>query len=287
MTDRPIDASNAREAQYWNSATTRPWAELHERIDQLFVDITARALELAAPRVGEHVLDIGCGSGSTVLELARRVGPSGAVLGIDVSAASIETARQRIAAAQLTQARVLLADASIADLPAQRFDLAFSRFGVMFFSDPTATFARLRGAMKGDARLALAVFRPAKDNPWGTAPVSAVRHLLPPMTSPGPEEPGQFSWADPARVRRILEGAGFRAVSLTPYDPMMRIAGPGGAAEATDFAMKIGPIARAMAAGEVRDPEAVRAGLMAFFAQHDGPEGIRLPGALWLVGARA
>jgi SAM-dependent methyltransferase len=278
---------NSAESQYWNSAATRPWAELYERIDRVLSEPTRAVMELAVPQPGEHVLDIGCGSGSTVIALAQRVGPTGHVLGIDVSKQSIETAQRRIAEAKLSHASVLLADASKAELPSGYFDLLFSRFGVMFFADPTATFARLRGSMKPEGRLAFVVFRTAKENPWGTAPVGAVRHLLPPLPQPGPQDPGQFSWADPARVKRILEDAGFREVSLKPHDPTMKLAEPGGAAEAAEFAMQIGPVARAMSTGLVQDPVAVRLALKEFFSTHDGEAGVTLPGALWLVSARA
>ena len=242
-------------------------------------------MAFAAPQPGEHVIDIGCGSGSTVIELAKRVGRHGQVLGADVSQQSVEIAQRRIQQAGLTQAEVILADVSAYDFPADSFDLAFSRFGVMFFTDPRATFAKLRQSMRRDGRLAFAVFRTPKENAFGTAAVKAVEHLLPPIPQPGPEDPGQFSWADPTRVHLILEAAGFRDVALTPHDPMMRLAGPGGAAEAADFAMKFGPIARAMANGLVRNPDDVRIGLEAFFASHDSADGILLPGALWFVSA--
>ena len=287
MTELPADSPNAREVQYWNSTATRPWAEMHEPIDRLFAALTQTVLELADPQPGERVIDIGCGSGTTVLELARRVGPSGYVLGADISQQSVEKARERIAAAGLSQAEVSLCDVSVHPFATDSFDLAFSRFGVMFFADPTATFINLRRGMKDGGRLTFAVFRTPQENPWGTGPVAAVRHLLPPIKPPGPEEPGQFSWADPARVRRILEGAGFEDIFLTPLDPAMRLAGPGGAAEATDFAMTIGPIARAMSNAPATEPEAVRSGLEAFFRSHDSPQGIVLPGALWIVTARA
>ena len=287
MVEPLADSPNAREVQYWNSTVTRPWAEMHEPIDRLFAGLTQTALEFADPRPGERVVDIGCGSGTTMLELARRVGPSGYVLGADISQHLVDKARERIAAAGLSQARVSLCDVSTHSFAADSFDLAFSRFGVMFFSDPTATFINLRSGMKRGGRLAFAVFRTPQENPWGTAPVAAVRHLLPPLTPPGPDDPGQFAWADPARVRRILEGAGFEDVSLTRHDPAMRLAGPGGATEAADFAMNIGPIARAMSNASPPDPDAVRSGLEAFFNSHDGPQGIVLPGALWIVRARA
>ena len=287
MTELLADSPNAREVQFWNSAVARPWAEMHEPIDRLFVDLTQTVLELSAPQPGERVIDIGCGSGTTVLDLARRVGPTGYVLGADISQPSVEKARARIAAAGLSQAEVSLCDVSTHVFAPDNFDLAFSRFGVMFFTDPVATFINLRRGMKRDGRLTFAVFRTPQENPWGTGPVAAVRHLLPPIKPPEPEEPGQFSWADPARVRRILEGAGFKDVSLARHDPAMRLAGPGEAAQAADFAMTIGPVARAMSSGSVAEPAAVRSGLEAFFERHDSPQGIVLPGALWIVRARA
>jgi SAM-dependent methyltransferase len=288
MAGEASGSPNAREAQYWNSAVTRPWAERHEPIDRLFARLTQAALDVAAPRPGERAIDIGCGSGTTVLELAARVGPDGHVLGADIARQSVEKARERIAAAGIRHAEVTLADVSTHRFAPDSFDLAFSRFGVMFFSDPTATFANLRSAMKPGGRLALVVFRTAQENRWSTAPAAAVRHLLPPPAMPpGPEEPGMFSWADPARVHRILEGAGFREVSLTPHDPTLPFAGPGGAAEAADFAMHFGPVARAKSIGALTEPEAVRAGLHAFFESVEGPHGIVLPGAVWIVTARA
>ena len=221
MTDQRTGSPNAREVQYWNSAHTRSWADEYETIDRLFAGLTQIALDHAAPKLGERVIDIGCGSGTTVFELAARVGPSGYVLGADVSKPSVAKAQERIAAASVHQAEIILCDVSAHMFPANSFDLVFSRFGVMFFVDPVATFANIRTAMKSDGRLALAVFRTPQENKWATAALAAVRHLLPPITSPGPEEPGQFSWADAARVHRILESAGFKNISLTPHDLAM------------------------------------------------------------------
>ena len=278
---------NAREAEYWNSGATRVWADRYEAIDALFAGLTQTVLDHAAPGSGEHVLDIGCGSGTTVLELAARVGSAGHVLGADFAQASVARARERIAASGLANAKVILADVSTHAFAPKQFDLVFSRFGVMFFTDPIATLSRLRSAMKPNGRLTLTVFRAAERNPWATAPIASVRHLLPPAAPPGPEDPGQFSWADPARIERILGGAGFRDVSLTPHHPAMRLAEPGGTDAATQLAMSVGPGVRATLDASAALREAVRAGLRAFFQQLDGPQGIVLPGAIWIVKARA
>ena len=286
MANQQDGSPNAREAQYWNSAATQGWANRHEPIDRLFAGLTQVALDLANPRPGESVIDIGCGSGTTVLQLAARVGGGGHVMGVDISRQSTARARQRIDAAGLRQAEVVLADVSTHEFAPNSFDLAFSRFGVMFFADPSATFAHLRNAMKPDGRLAFAVFRTAEENRWASAPAAAIRHLLPPVASPLPEATGQFSWADPERVHRILKTAGFRDISLTPHDPAMQLAEPGGAAEAADFAMSFGAAARATLDGPVDLREAVRSALQNFFQSLDGPRGIVLPGAIWAVRAR-
>jgi SAM-dependent methyltransferase len=287
MTDQETGSLNARELQYWNSAHTRPWADEYEAIDRLFAGLTRIALDRAEPKLGERVIDIGCGSGTTVLELAARVGPNGYVLGADVSKPSVAKARERIAAASVHQAEIMLCDVSTHVFPANSFDLVFSRFGVMFFADPVATFANIRRAMKSDGRLALAVFRTAQENKWATAALAAVRHLLPPITPPGPEEPGQFSWADAARVHRILGTAGFKNISLTPHDLAMPLAERGGAAEAAGFAFRVGPVVRATSDASEQKKREVRAALEAFFKSHEGLQGVVLPGAIWVVTARA
>ena len=287
MADQQPSTPNAREVQYWNSAHTRAWADEYEVIDGLFAGLTRVALDLAAPKPGERVIDIGCGSGTTVLELAARVGPSGYVLGADVSKPSVEKARERIAAAGVHQAEALLCDVSTHVFPTNSFDLVFSRFGVMFFAEPVATFASIRKAMKGDGRLALAVFRTLPENKWATTILEAVRHLLPPITPPGPEDPGQFSWGDAARVHRILEAAGFRDVSLARHDPAMPLARRGGAAEAASFMLRVGPVVRATGDASEEKRKEVRAALEAFFQSHEGPKGIVLQGAIWIVTARA
>jgi len=273
-------------AQFWNSAAARPWAEQHERQDRALAGLAQAALDLAAPQTGERVLDIGCGSGTTVLELAARVGPSGHVLGADIADASVARARERIAAAGLRHAELISADVSTHAFAPDSVDLAFSRLGVMFFDDPTAAFANVRRAMKLKGRVALAVFRTAGENPWPSAPIAAVRHLLPPIPTPGPEEPGPFSWADPARVHRILEGAGFREVSLTAVDTPMQLAGAGGAAEAAEFATLFGPLTRILPDLPPERHQAVRSALEGFFRGHAGPQGIVLPSAFWVVQAR-
>ena len=287
MVEQRAESNAVTQVEYWNHQVANVWADRHEQIDSMFADVTTIALGRAAPKPGERVLDIGCGAGTTTLELASRVAPEGHVVGIDISRHSTTQARSRIAAAGVGNAEIILADVGRHPFAPASFDLVFSRFGVMFFPDPVASLSNVHAAMRPGGRLTFAVFRARAENPFVTLPHAAVAKLLPPLSAPGPEEPGQFSWSDPARVRRILAGAGFRDVSLTAHDPEFRLAGPGGAAEATDLALHMGPISRALSAMDAAPIEELRSRLQSFFGQHDGPRGIILSAALWLVEANA
>src|SRR5260370_29140041 len=106
MAEQPTSA-NAAQIEFWNSPASRAWADQQERMDRALAELTQSLLGFAAPQSGERVLDIGCGGGTTVLELAARVGPDGHVLGADVAEHSAARARERIAAARCTQAEVV------------------------------------------------------------------------------------------------------------------------------------------------------------------------------------
>jgi ubiquinone/menaquinone biosynthesis C-methylase UbiE len=128
VADHQAGTGNAAQIEFWNSAATRAWADQYARMDRAVAALTKELLDLAAPQPGERVLDIGCGPGTTVLELAKQVGPGGHVLGADVSEPSVARARERIAAAGLRHAEVIVADASVHPFPPDSFELAFSRF---------------------------------------------------------------------------------------------------------------------------------------------------------------
>ncbi len=146
------------QAEYWNSAAARAWTDQHDRQDRAVAGLADAALAVASPMTGERVLDIGCATGTTVIELATRVGPTGHVLGADIAAPSVALAMERIAAAGLRQAEVICADVATRPFQPASFDIVFSRLGVMFFEDSVGAFINVHRATKPGGRLALAVF---------------------------------------------------------------------------------------------------------------------------------
>lgn len=280
-------SSNADQVAYWNSPTGERWAALQGDIDAVFAPLTRTALDRAGAAPGERVVDVGCGCGTTSLELARRVLPGGAVLGVDVSEPMLAVALRRARAAALTGLAFARSDAATHAFEPGRCDLAFSRFGVMFFADPAAAFANIRGGLKPGGRLLFACWRPLADNAWFSVPLQAALPHAPPQPPSDPHAPGPFAFADPDRVRVLLAEAGFTAIEVEPHDAPMRLAGPGDLEAATAFATKIGPTSRLLADLDDTARAAALADVGTALAAHDGPDGVLLGGAVWIVSARA
>ena len=165
---------------------------------------------------GDHILDVGCGSGAVTRAAARLAGPRGRALGVDISAPLIAAARAR--SADEANAEFLEADAQAHRFAPQSFDAIVSRFGVMFFADPVAAFRNLNEAARPGARLACAAWRSAAENDFMTAAERAAAPFLPDLPERAEDGPGQFGFADGERVRRILAEAGWQAVEVRPVD---------------------------------------------------------------------
>jgi SAM-dependent methyltransferase len=180
---------------------------------QLHSEVLRGALGVQAH---EHVLDVGCGSGQITREAAR-MAQAGSALGVDISASAIERARVLAQALEIHNVTFECADAQVHAFPQEHFDLAMSRFGTMFFDDPAAAFGNVGRALRPDGRLVMMVWQTAGRNEWEVA----IRQALagtegsPAAASAGADA---FSLADPPAVTRILEAAGFAAVTFTDVD---------------------------------------------------------------------
>ena len=279
MTALQPAGANAAQIEFWNSQSAIGWVQHQQQMDELLEPLSAVALARAAVGRGEHVLDIGCGCGATSLVMARG---GASVTGIDISAPMLESARQRARDAGL-DAQFVLADASAhAFTPA--YDVLFSRFGVMFFADPVATFGNLRTALTAGGRVAFICWQAARDNEWMAAPAAAIAALLPPSPPVDPRAPGPFAFADRDYVASVLGQAGFTGVAIEPVATELTLGTD--VAAAMTFMTRVGPLSRALVALEGAAQQQAFDTLRALFSQrmHDGA--VRLGANCWIATAR-
>jgi SAM-dependent methyltransferase len=255
-----MDESNREQAAAWDGDEGSFWADHADRFDAAVSDYDGALMTAAGITSGDRVLDVGCGTGRTSREAARRASP-GEVLGVDLSGRMLEVARQRARAEGLANLTFVQADAQVHPFDRGGFDVAISRTGTMFFGDPVAAFGNLASALRPDGRLAMAVWQPISENEWFTAVIGALAagRTLP---TPPPEAPSPFALADPDRVTRVLTTVGFDKPEFADVHAWMRLA---------DL--------------DAQGRGRALADLHATLQTHQEPDGVRLPSAMWIVTA--
>jgi len=276
--------SNRSQLAYWNGPIGHLWAQAQEKRDRDHAPMTEALLTLAAPVPGEHVLDIGCGSGTTTLRFAEKIGADGSVIGIDLSAPMLAVAQRR---ARETGSPAEFVEGDVTDHPfaPKRLDLSVSQFGVMFFADPVASLANVFAATKEGGRIAFVCWRASTDNPWSAVPEGAAKPLLPPMEPLPPDAPGRYSFANPDRVKSILLRAGFHAPDIQKFDTRIYLGDTPEAAASSSI--DAGPLARTLAEVDDETRKSVREAVTARLAREMGSDGVYLTAGCWLVTARA
>ncbi len=280
---------NQEQIDYWNGEAGQRWAREDDVMERLLRPVTDALLDHAGVETCRSALDIGCGGGSQSLLLARRIGERGQVTGIDISAPMLAVAKEKVRPLPPGCAAVsfLQADASTHDFAPGSFDLLFSRFGVMFFDDPPAAFTALRNALRADGRLAFCCWQSLKENAWALLPYQAALKHVPPPEKPDPHSPGPFAFADPQRVRAILEEAGFCDIRLESFNSTLRFGEATSLAESVRGLAQIGPISRLLAEQPQELRERVMATMQDALAPYFTDGALLLPVAIWFVTARS
>lgn len=278
--------ANEAQIEYWNEKSGDKWVRHQETLDRQIGPHGAAVIQAAAIAPGEAVLDIGCGCGGTTLEIGREVGAGGRVTGIDISDPMLARARERAAAEGLPHVEFIKGDAQVFELPPGVYDVAVSRFGVMFFDDPVAAFANIRKALKPGGRVAFACWRPPQENPWVLLPMmEAAKHVeMPPP--PHPEDPGPFAFGDRTRVERILGEAGYTSMAVERLDITMKLGPSSDLEESVDFLFEIGPMGRLVADLDGPTQTKLRGAIRGVLEQFHGDQGVIMPSAAWVVTAR-
>lgn len=273
---------NDEQVTLWNGTAGQAWVDEQALLDRVLAPFEELLVEAVRASPARQVLDVGCGTGSTTVAVARLLGERGRCTGIDVSEPMIAAARTR-AERERAPASFICADAQEYAFPHGSFDMVISRFGVMFFADPVQAFANLRRAAKAGAGLRFVAWRSAEQNPFMTTAERAAAPLLPNLPARQPNAPGPFALADERRIAGILEESGWTGIDIQPIDVPCTLPEK----ELDRYLSRFGPVGLAL--GQADEPTRTRVveTVRAAFDPWVHGESVRYTAACWMVGARA
>ncbi len=210
----------------------RPWLEAAPDLEASFPEIFDALFEAAKLKPGENVLDVGCGTGPTLLAASKAVGEAGRVLGIDVAPPLLARAVERVPG----NVELIVGDAGSHAYDMGTFDAIIANFGIMFFQDNEAAFRNLRGAVKTGGRMAATVWAKPMENPWFSMPRRILDEKIADVPRPDPAGPGPMRFADPTTLSGYLEKAGWTP-SIRTHDVFLHP--PGTPENVADLHMKV------------------------------------------------
>lgn len=273
--------SERTQAEYWNDEAGPKWVQHADALDEMLSPFLTEIISRAKLRATDSVLDVGCGGGALSLKAAET---AGAVLGVDVSEPLLSLARQR--AQQQDNVGFHFDDAAALSGEGHAlFDVALSRFGVMFFENPVAAFGNILSLMGEHPTFVFACWRHPTFNPWATLPIQTVAPLLPnPPEPPNLEAPGPFAFSDRDRMRSTLREAGWANMEINAFDIDLVL--PGHSAEETaSFMVEMGPLGRLLSKTPL-DLDVVKARLRETLSQFTNEDGrVQCGSSAWIVEA--
>lgn len=275
--------SKQKELTNW-SRVADGWAKHTPTIGKLFGPVTERMFSLAGLRERHKVLDLASGAGDPAIPAAQRVGRFGRVVGIDFVSGMVESAQARAQALDLTNIEFQLADAETLQLPDSIFDVCTMRWGLMFMPEPEKCLATARAALKEGGRMVLSCWAGPERNPWAAIPLAAFKRYID-IPQPPPGATGIFSFADPERIRSVMQAAGFQDIQVEAFE--LRGAD---SADGAEYFTLVREIAGPLAALFERVPAGSQAQLAADIARaaEDASQvkgRVVLPGVTWIASA--
>ncbi len=266
---------NAGQQEFWTDLAGPTWVAQMDAMDAKLAPVLDGVLARAKLQSGDHVLDIGCGAGTSTIAAAQQAGKSGRVHGADISATLLKVAAAR--SSDLPAVTYSVSDAQSHSFEAESYDCLISRFGVMFFEDPEAAFINMALALRPGGRMAFATWGAIPENHYFTLPARVAKTVIGAVPKTDPDAPGPFAFREPPRVLSILKAAGLKDITVQETPLLLT---PGGDAQAVARLMcEIGPAERALTHFEANSEgrSSLIEALADALAPHQTAEGIRIP----------
>ena len=277
---------NKNQKDFWSGKGGDIWVERQNAMDTMLSPLGEAALNKLNFNEEENVLDIGCGCGHTTLNIAKRIGPSGNVTGLDISEPMLKRAKESAVEMSITNTLFKCVDVQTEDLGDQIYSAAFSRFGVMFFEDSIAAFKNINKSLISGGYLSFVCWQSPAVNPWQSLFIQEVKKFLD-LPSPPPRSPGPFAFMESEYVSSILEESKFQDITIEGHEAEVNMFSGRSLSDSVKDYISINPVVTEMLkeSSENQIAEIVNSGIEAF-SPYYSEKGLIFPSATWLVTAR-
>ncbi len=277
-----MTVTNDEQSKLWNGVAGRTWVDAQQLLDHMFQPIEEILVEAVLATGATSVLDVGCGTGSVALAVARQLADQGRCVGIDISDPMISLARRRAEQSEGT-AGFICGDAQIYPFEPGSFDTIISRFGVMFFDDPAWAFRNLRRAAADGVKLKLVAWRSAEDNPYMTTAERAAAEYLPDLPARDPDAPGQFAFGDRQRLQRLLAENGWSDIDIRAIDIPCSFP----ESELVGYLSRLGPVGRILQEADEQTRAHIIQKIRGAFDPYVHGDRVIYTAACWMISACA
>ena len=280
-----MEDKNIKQKQFWSGAGGDVWVDKQREMDIMLNPLGERVIQGLDLKEETKILDIGCGCGATTLEIAKVVN-QGEVIGVDISEPMLERATQTASDMALTNISYQVKDVQVDEMPNKYFDIAFSRFGVMFFEDPFEAFNNINHSLKDDGQLSFVCWQHASLNPWQSLSIQVIKEFLD-LPAPAPKSPGPFAFEDKSYINEILTESGFRDIEIKDNQEDIVMFSGKSIREACEDYLTINPVVTEMLKNSPTElREEILEALIGKFSDFHNNEGLLFPSATWIVTAK-
>ena len=280
-----MEDKNIKQRQFWSGAGGDVWVNKQREMDIMLNPLGDRVIERLDLKSDAKIIDIGCGCGATTLEIAKKI-TQGEILGVDISEPMLDKAAETAREMSLSNISFEVKDVQVDVMPQNYFDVAFSRFGVMFFEDPFEAFKNIHSSLKEDGLLSFVCWQNASLNPWQSLSIQVIKEFLD-LPAPAPKSPGPFAFEDKTYLEDILRESGFKGLEILDNREDIIMFSGKSIREACEDYLTINPVVTEMLKNSKPElTEEILEALVIKFSNFHQNDGLLFPSATWIVTAK-
>jgi len=280
-----MEDKNIKQRQFWSGAGGDVWVNKQREMDIMLNPLGDRVIERLDLKSDSKIIDIGCGCGATTLEIAKKI-IQGEILGVDISEPMLDKATETAKEMSLSNIAFEVKDVQMDVMPQNYFDIAFSRFGVMFFEDPFEAFKNIHSSLKEDGLLSFVCWQNASLNPWQSLSIQVIKEFLD-LPAPAPKSPGPFAFEDKTYLEDILRESGFKGLEILDNREDIIMFSGKSIREACEDYLTINPVVTEMLKNSKPElTEEILEALVIKFSNFHQNDGLLFPSATWIVSAK-